>query len=102
MLLVYGLLFSEKLASAFNRNALRIIRIGSCHYLPHIVLTCSGKHASRAFATAISVIIRNVIECLVTVSLCLLEQFIKHIVLLWSFLLDFVDKSIHILVLRSQ
>ena len=76
MLLVYGLLFSEKLASAFNRHALWVIRVASRHYLAYVVLAGSRQHASRAFAAPIGVVIGNVVNRIVTVSLCLLEQFI--------------------------
>lgn len=76
MLLVYGLLFGEKLASAFDRHALWIIRVTSGHYPPDVVLACRRQHASRALAAPVSIVVGDVIEGLVTVSLSLLEQFI--------------------------
>jgi hypothetical protein len=40
------------------------------------VLAGSRQHASRAFATPVGVVVGDVIQGLVTVSLSLLEQFI--------------------------
>jgi hypothetical protein len=40
------------------------------------VLACRCQHASRALAAPVSVVVGDVIEGLVTVSLSLLEQFI--------------------------
>ncbi len=76
MLPVYGLLFGEHLASAFDRHAVRVIRVASGHYLPDVVLAGSRQHASRALATPVGVVVGDVIQGLVTVSLSLLEQFI--------------------------
>jgi hypothetical protein len=53
-----------------------VIRVTSRHYPPDVVLAGSRQHASRAFAAAIGVVIGNVVNRIVTVSLCLLEQFI--------------------------
>jgi hypothetical protein len=54
----------------------RVIRVASGHYLADVVLAGSRQHASRALATPVGVVVGDVIQGLVTVSLSLLEQFI--------------------------
>lgn len=61
MLLVYGLLFSKKIACAFNRYAVRVIRVCVGHNSADVVFASGSQHASSAFATAVRIIIWNII-----------------------------------------
>jgi hypothetical protein len=81
---------------------MRVLAVRVSHYRDHIMLLRRSQHTSRAFATSIGVVIWQFVNRLVTVFMCLLEQFIEHVVLLRCLLLNFMYKLVHILVLRGQ
>jgi hypothetical protein len=99
-LLVDGLLLREKLPRPLNRHAVRVLGILVRHDRHDVVLLGCCQHASRALASPKGIIIRQVFQGLVTVSLSLLEQLLEHVVLLRGLLLNLMDKCIQILILR--
>lgn len=102
MLLINGLFISEQLTGPLDGHTVRVLRVGVGHDSPDVMLFGGRQHATRAFSAPVGVVVGQLVQRLVTVSLRLLKQLVEHIVLLRRLFLDLVDELIHIFVLRGQ